>query len=76
MSFASKFYIWLNVGFWDQHFRFQNRGFDGLRVRDVIFEVLREENKSFMISYPRVFTKILGEGTGRGDIHKHMKQTT
>lgn len=46
---------------------------------DVIFEILRQENKSFVLSYPDVFNKVVGKDNlffKTGDIHKHIKQTT
>ncbi|CAH8384898.1 unnamed protein product [Eruca vesicaria subsp. sativa] len=46
---------------------------------DVIFEIFRQENQSFVQSYPDVFVKVLGKDNvffKTGDIHKHIKHTT
>ncbi|KAF2539962.1 hypothetical protein F2Q68_00030265 [Brassica cretica] len=46
---------------------------------DVIFEIFRQENQSFVQSYPDVFVKVLGKDNvffKTGDVHKHIKHTT
>lgn len=46
---------------------------------DVIFEIFRQENKSFVPSYPDIFAKVLGKDNlflKSGNFHKHIKQTT
>ncbi|XP_010472066.1 PREDICTED: cytochrome P450 708A2-like [Camelina sativa] len=46
---------------------------------DVNFEILRQENKSFILSYPEVLVKRLGKDSlvsKDGNIHKHMKNFT
>lgn len=46
---------------------------------DVIFEIFRQENKSFALGYPDMFVKVLGKDNlffKPGDIHKHLKQIT
>nr|BAH20010.1 AT5G48000 [Arabidopsis thaliana] len=44
---------------------------------DIIFEVFRQENKSFVFSYPEAFVKPFGKENvflKHGNIHKHVKQ--
>ncbi|CAA7017278.1 unnamed protein product [Microthlaspi erraticum] len=46
---------------------------------DVIFEVFRQENKSFMLSYPSAIVKPFGKDNlflEHGGIHKQLKQIT
>ncbi|KAL0853743.1 hypothetical protein Bca101_058895 [Brassica carinata] len=46
---------------------------------DVIFEIFRQENQSFVQSYPDVFIKVLGKDNvffKTGDVHRHIKHTT
>ncbi|CAE6072539.1 unnamed protein product [Arabidopsis arenosa] len=46
---------------------------------DVIYEVCRQENKSFVTGYPGKFTTLIGKDnplTEQGNIHKHFKQIT
>nr|QWK52408.1 cytochrome P450 708A3-1 [Isatis tinctoria] len=46
---------------------------------DVIFEIFRQENKSFVLSYPDVFVRVLGKDNlffKTGNIHNHIKKTT
>ncbi|CAE6072460.1 unnamed protein product [Arabidopsis arenosa] len=46
---------------------------------DVIYEVFRQENESFIFSYPEGFVKPFGKDSvfyERGNIHKHVKQVT
>ncbi|CAN8257965.1 unnamed protein product [Cochlearia groenlandica] len=46
---------------------------------DVIYEIFRQENKSFVLSYPDIFVKAFGKDNlflKEGDIHKHIKQIT
>lgn len=46
---------------------------------DVIFDIFRQENQSFELSYPDVFVKVLGKDNlffKTGDIHKHIKKNT
>lgn len=46
---------------------------------DVIFEIFRQENKSFMFGYPDGFAKVFGKGNllvKHGNIHKRAKQIT
>lgn len=46
---------------------------------DVIYEIFRQENQSFVQSYPDIFVKVLGKDNvffKRGDIHKHIKHAT
>ncbi|CAN8314876.1 unnamed protein product, partial [Cochlearia groenlandica] len=46
---------------------------------DVIYEIFRQENESFVFSYPEIFIKVLGKDNlffKTGDIHKHVKKTT
>ncbi|CAH8337099.1 unnamed protein product [Eruca vesicaria subsp. sativa] len=44
---------------------------------DVIFEIFRQENESFELSYPDVFVRVLGKDNlffKTGNIHKHIKK--
>ncbi|ESQ51272.1 hypothetical protein EUTSA_v10016633mg [Eutrema salsugineum] len=46
---------------------------------DVIFEIFRQENKSFVSSYPDGYRKVFGKGSllvKHGDLHKRTKQIT
>ncbi|KAJ4890768.1 hypothetical protein Rs2_30516 [Raphanus sativus] len=46
---------------------------------DVIYEIFRQENQSFVQSYPDIFVKVLGKDNvffKKGDIHKHIKHAT
>ncbi|KAJ0233382.1 hypothetical protein HA466_0283460 [Hirschfeldia incana] len=46
---------------------------------DVIFEIFRQENQSFVQAYPDVFVKVLGKDNvffKTGDAHKNIKHTT
>lgn len=46
---------------------------------DVILEIFRQENKTFGLSYPDMFVKVLGKDNlffKLGTIHKHIKQIT
>lgn len=46
---------------------------------DVIFEIFRQENQSFVLSYPDIFVKVIGKDNlffKAGNIHKHIKKTT
>ncbi|CAA7032567.1 unnamed protein product [Microthlaspi erraticum] len=46
---------------------------------DVIFEIFRQENQSFVLSYPDIFVKVIGKDNlffKTGNIHKHIKKTT
>lgn len=46
---------------------------------DVIYEIFRQENKSFVFSLPDNFLKIFGKDnllSEHGDAHKHAKQIT
>ncbi|KAJ0260428.1 hypothetical protein HA466_0066330 [Hirschfeldia incana] len=46
---------------------------------DVIFEIFRQENQSFELSYPAVFVKVFGKDNlffKTGNIHKHIKRNT
>ncbi|XP_022564537.1 cytochrome P450 708A2 [Brassica napus] len=46
---------------------------------DVIYEIFRQENQSFIQSYPDIFVKVLGKDNvffKTGDIHRHIKHAT
>ncbi|CAF2277781.1 unnamed protein product [Brassica rapa] len=46
---------------------------------DVIFEIFRQENQSFELSYPDVFVRVFGKDNlffQTGNIHKHIKKST
>lgn len=46
---------------------------------DVIFEIFRQENQSFELSYPDVFVRVFGKDNlffQTRNIHKHIRKST